>query len=464
MDFQERIKAGVLESEKEGKVWKVSLIEEGPSNNTYNGYARLYPAELLEKVVDKFENVPAYMYQAGKNVLDHLPEEAQDLGQLNLNLIGFYHNPRLEEINGKTNVVADLKIHEEAKSVRKLLKEMWERGKSLGASIVAKGRVNVEAREGGQYAVMKDLQPISVDPVSNPATGARFLDLKESEVENMNLSESLMKLAEGFELDLVENIDYEGEGKVKEEEKLEVVDRISEQLSDSSEGDLLVAQFETLSKAISEGDEAKAERIMSGIRGVSEVFEEEVSEKPEEKEDKTLESLLKERSEGEIDIEALYENLNQGNVQESLSAISAAMDINDEEKGVTEKEETQEEEEENMSEKLEEKVDKVEEKLNKVIEAQKETQLEDKLEAASLPNPAERRIKEELLDTEKGNDLDEEIISETIEEKSEFVNELIESVGSQVTGVEMETVESEEEKLEESREMVNEFFENKLKV
>lgn len=271
----------LLESEKEGKVWKVSLLDEGPSQNTYQGAPIFYTKELLEKVVKRFDGLPAYVYQAGDISFDHLPAKYQKKrGDLILNKIGWYKNPRLERINEVWHLVADLHIHEGAEAIRKFLKDAWDRGKRIGASIVADGFAELKKIKDRWYAVMEDLVPKSCDPVSNPATGARFIKLLESEGGSMNIQEKLLELAKKLAPDLVEEADQE----LTKDDQVELVDSLMEGLdTESFPEDLLRNQLARLREAIFTEEDEKAAATMAEIFGEEyESEEEECEGEPEE--------------------------------------------------------------------------------------------------------------------------------------------------------------------------------------
>lgn len=445
MDYLNEVKANFLESGEEGKVWKVSLLEEGPSKNGYNGYKRYYPAELLDDVVERFQDIPAFMYQAGRKVFDHLPEEAREIGQLNLNLIGFYQNPRVEEIEGKKNIVADLEIHDGAESVKELFMEMWERGKELGASIVAEGNIEVGNVDGDKYAIMKDIMPKSVDPVTNPATGARFLELKEKEVQNLNFKNELEEVISSVDYDIMENlsVDLEQKTELNSEDKKLILDSVIESLG--KENKLLRDQFKLLKGSIGEFSDRKVNDILSFLNST-------ISE----------EAMV---SEAEIDlIEAIWNNyqgndlapltntINQGNVQDFLSML-------DFEARAAEKEENMGDIEERMD-KLENKLSGLEESIGEVMESFKRSRVKEKLRGSSLPNAAEKRIHKQLMETDEG-DINLDQIEETIENEEEFVNEIIEDLGSAVTGLSEETEHKKDEG--ESEKQVQEYFSKKIK-
>nr|AGF93102.1 hypothetical protein FLSS-17_0010 [uncultured organism] len=445
MDSFEKFNGRILESDQEGKSWKVSLIEEGASSNGYNGYKRYYPGTLLENIVERFEDIPAYMYQAGEDILDHLPEDARKIGQLNLNLIGFYENPRLETIEGKKNIVADLKVHDGAESVRELLKDMWNRGKELGVSIVAEGKVEIGKVKGKKYAVMKDIIPESVDPVTNPATGARFLELKEKEVGNLHFESELGGLVSSFDPDIEEQLGVEinSEADLDVEERQIVLDSLIESVEGVSE--VLTSELSFIRDDIGEASE---EFLASALSFLNDSLSGETNF-TEGKDNEDIISNLKELS-GEEDLSSFSEALDQGNVQQFLSMLGLEEKISQKEGNVSEVEE--------RVEALESKVDDIGTTLNKFEDYLKEERMTEKLEESGLPSAAEKRVRKQLKDAEDDIGLTE--IEEAIENEEEFFNEIIGDIGSTVSGLGGNEVKENGEEVEEE---VKEFFSGKIK-
>lgn len=178
-----RLTVRLLEGkDPEGSLWTVSVLPEGPSENTHGGFPIYYPGGLLERAAPRLEGAPAYIYQLGEAGFDHFPRPYRDdQGSFLANLIGWYRKPRVEERDGKRTLVADLYIHRGAKSVRRFLKDAWAAGVRLGISIVADGAARIREHLGRTYAWMEELFFASADPVSRPATDARFLALLESD-------------------------------------------------------------------------------------------------------------------------------------------------------------------------------------------------------------------------------------------------------------------------------------------
>ncbi|MFP3953101.1 MAG: hypothetical protein ACLFVS_03125 [Candidatus Acetothermia bacterium] len=472
----------LIEGEAEGSVWKVSLLEEGPSKNTWKGAQRYYSKELLEEIYPRFDGIPAYVYRAGESSFDHLPGELQQRdGDLILNKIGWYEDPRIEEIDGKTNVVADLHIHEGAESVRKFFREAWDRGKRLGVSIVADGYAQLKKIQEGWYAVLEDLVPRSVDPVTNPATGARFLKLIETEVDNMDLTEGLIKLTEGLSPDLLEEhgiVEY-GEGvELEKESQLDLVDGLIAGLEpETFPEELLGNQLRRLREAVFTEEEDKAEAVLGEVFGrkaadgpagedVAEDTEQAVTEAVEKLDgvlDKIEDAVAvdeepeenPESKDGAVSLAEIKRLLREGELEEALALLDELMpeDTDEEDKAAEEEDEAGDE-----------KFSELEEKVNSLERTRAEESFEEKIRDYGLPTPAERRLRRQLFESDEYERVTEEDVAETIERESEFVNDLIGEVGSQVTGMEMERLESGEISVKESEQALDDFFARKLRI
>lgn len=474
MDINKNIPVKLVEESKSGKVWKVSLLSEGASKNTTNGAPRYYPEELLREVCERFEGIPAYVYKAGEEGFDHLPAKYQEKeGDLLLNKIGWYENPRLETIEGETHIVADLKIHDGAESVSKFLKEAWEKGKRLGASIVADGYAKLKKVQDKTYAVMEDLIPKSVDPVSEPATGAKFLELLESEEVEMELSEGLVKLAEELKPETLESFDGgipEERALQEDEEQLKFIDKLMESFDAESFQEKLVGnQLGRLREAVFKEQEKKATGILLEMLGeeVSESYLENEGDEQDApgleevsaKLDKIMDSLEEEEESTEQPedqslegmIARLKDFLEEGDLESSREVLSRIETMDGE---------TEDEEEGDMEESSE-KVGELEERISSLEMKKAKETFKEKVSEYGIPSPAEKRLRRQLF-VEEGSVTEEEL-EETLEEESDFIDDLIGEVGSQVTGMDLQAVES-EERLEESKNILEGFFDSRLRV
>ena len=159
-----------------GSVWEVVVIEAGQSLNGF-----IYPASTLQEAAGVFEGVPIYAYQLGEKV-DHAPEKVARgmAGMLTANLVGQIKNVRWDA--KQRSLIAEAHIDDDG--VRSKLLNSWKRGERgfLGLSIDADG-----IRSGQN--VMKIERAGSVDLVSNPAAGGRFLRLVAS-CSGMDLREA----------------------------------------------------------------------------------------------------------------------------------------------------------------------------------------------------------------------------------------------------------------------------------
>ena len=169
---------------KTGELWEIVAIKEGLSENDV-----FYPADVLERDYQRLWGASSYIYQLGDGVFEHLPEALQETyNGLVGNLIGWFKNPRIEKINEKIAIVADLYIHKAAEQVREFFKDCWEHGRTIGFSITAFASSEKRTIEEKIVDYITELWFLSVDPVSYPAIGdAEAIRLLESVQEGFSL-------------------------------------------------------------------------------------------------------------------------------------------------------------------------------------------------------------------------------------------------------------------------------------
>jgi len=182
-----------------GRVYEVAIIQAGPSKNTgHSGSPRIYSVNALTEAVPLFDGARVYAYELARGFLDHKPE-AVDKSLLR-HLVGTLERPRMKVIEGAPTMVADFELIESAAWAREMLTDLRTSGKLdvVGLSIDARGREVPKIGEDGQSIdeVVEISAVESVDLVSSPAAGGRFLRLVASEGTNMKAT--IWKLAQAI--------------------------------------------------------------------------------------------------------------------------------------------------------------------------------------------------------------------------------------------------------------------------
>jgi hypothetical protein len=152
----------------------VFIITEGMGNRADRNF---YSRALLEKSVPLFDGLKAYADHRTKTEEAERPE-----GSIR-NLVGFYHSPRVVEVDGKSRIAAKLKISEGPAFdwVWSLVKEAAAYSKKypekdfVGISIHGYGDSHEEKDASGEVLNMVDSFSAleSADIVTNPGAGGR---------------------------------------------------------------------------------------------------------------------------------------------------------------------------------------------------------------------------------------------------------------------------------------------------
>ncbi|RLC76893.1 MAG: hypothetical protein DRI61_12470, partial [Chloroflexi bacterium] len=210
----------LLEIVKEGKVWKVVVIREGFSKNSFWRFGqrlqRYYTREAIESILPLLEGAPVTAYYYGHDWFDHVPS-ALEQNKLTKNVVGVLKNPELHEEDGKALAVAELHIFESAEWLRTLLREVWEAGEKdfLGLSIDGEGEEEVSIIEGRPCLAVRKITGLNeVTVVRKPAAGGAFVRLVASqrkEVESMGIYELMLTflqaVKEALEPDIVKSLE-----------------------------------------------------------------------------------------------------------------------------------------------------------------------------------------------------------------------------------------------------------------
>lgn len=209
----------LLEIVKEGKVWKVVVIREGFSKNSFWRFGqrlqRYYTREAIESILPLLEGAPVTAYYYGQDWFDHVPS-ALDQNRLTKNVVGVLKNPEFREEDGKAFAVAELHIFESAGWLKSLLKEVWEAGEKdfLGLSIDGEGEEEVSIIEGRPCLAVRRITGLNeVTVVRKPAAGGAFVRLvaSEKEVDSMGIYELMLTflqaVKEALEPDVIKNLE-----------------------------------------------------------------------------------------------------------------------------------------------------------------------------------------------------------------------------------------------------------------
>jgi hypothetical protein len=197
----------VAAADDAGWQWDVCIIESGDSKNGVwnNGdfIPRHYPLETLQKHAHLFEGSKVYVYEfkggAGGDRYDHLTEKALEANPHGYakNLVGVISRPRIDG----TSLMGTIRLLKGADWLRTNLQDSVSMGRPdlYGLSIDCDGSQHL-GRIGGKNRLIVDaLHDVrSVDVVTHPAAGGRFLRLVASrsprEIPNMG-NELEQKLA-----------------------------------------------------------------------------------------------------------------------------------------------------------------------------------------------------------------------------------------------------------------------------
>jgi len=169
-----------VDDEIEGLRWKVALIKAGLSKNR-----RFYPREVLESALPLFEGVKFFVNHATKSEERERPERSLE------DFAGWFENARLEDdhLLADLHVLASHPIHE------KLLElEARNALDKIGLSIRGQGVTRL-VRENAQIVerVESITKITSVDAVTEPAAGGKFIEVLENTDEE-GIAEMLEKL------------------------------------------------------------------------------------------------------------------------------------------------------------------------------------------------------------------------------------------------------------------------------
>ena len=205
----------IQEAEKNGKAWRVFLIEEGLSKN-----GKFYPAEVLKKAVHLFDKAKAYCYEWKDGEFNHLPDAIQKMRPEGFprQIAGWYSDPKFEEVEiegqKRRGITATLNIHEGAKWLKGMLKDAWMNGmrKFLGLSIDADGSVADGSVGGVPMLIVTAIKRVfGVDLVTNPAAGGQLIRLMASHnlSEGNMTREQLIEMIKKLRPELLEGVNVE---------------------------------------------------------------------------------------------------------------------------------------------------------------------------------------------------------------------------------------------------------------
>lgn len=182
----------LLESkEPEGREWKIAVIQAGLSKN-----GKFYPEEMLRDSLEFFNGAQVKAYTLDGNVFNHLgylaPEVESDAPRLIKNLVGVLENPTYESFSSdgitRSGIVATLKVFDNAEWLRKLITSAYRENQVniLGFSIDATGTGVMDEIDGREVVRVTSITNVnSVDIVTHPAAGGKFLKLVASEKNKM---------------------------------------------------------------------------------------------------------------------------------------------------------------------------------------------------------------------------------------------------------------------------------------
>ncbi len=211
----------------------VIIIDEGLGNKRDSHY---YYADTIKRAVAErvFEAAQCYADHPGKDDDINRPERSVR------DLVGYFKNSRVLEVNGKVAYAATLRVQRGADWALGLIQEAIDYNKEfpnnvyIGISINADGDIKPDEQDGAKVnGVTRITEAFSADIVTKPGRGGKVLALvesasgtshnKESGMKFKSLQEAaafLEKLADGESVDpadLKEAAKYIREAKTKEE-------------------------------------------------------------------------------------------------------------------------------------------------------------------------------------------------------------------------------------------------------
>jgi len=171
------------EADVEGLRWTTRLIEGGLSKNRC-----YYPIQVLREAVHLFEGVKFFVDHPTKHEARERPERSL------MDFAGWFEEPRIEgnDLIATLNVLASHPIHQ------KLLElEARNALSQIGLSIRGKGETRLLRQDGRIVEEVLRISKIhSVDAVTEPAAGGRFLEIQEEVGFDMIDTLSLEELRE----------------------------------------------------------------------------------------------------------------------------------------------------------------------------------------------------------------------------------------------------------------------------
>jgi hypothetical protein len=191
--------------DKEGKLWRIVVIEEGYSKNkdAHTGKQRYYTEQALRQMEDMFEGVGVFAYGFNvpeKDFFNHIPEEIRvNLPEgLSGNVVGWVENVEYVKDTGQDSGRLEADFHCIADWLRERLQRSWEKKKKdlLGFSIDVKGYSEPASIGGRVVSAVKAIKEVNeLTVVTDPAGGGRVLRL----VASVNKGNTMEKLKAVFE-------------------------------------------------------------------------------------------------------------------------------------------------------------------------------------------------------------------------------------------------------------------------
>lgn len=121
----------IIAADKSGKLLEVMTIKVGISKNrSPEGLPFFYSKEMLERLMPKFEGLPAYVFENPDGSKGHVRDESDDAKRATgfvKNKVGVYKNPRWgKDADGNEGVICDLHLVDD--ELAKRIKNAWESG------------------------------------------------------------------------------------------------------------------------------------------------------------------------------------------------------------------------------------------------------------------------------------------------------------------------------------------------
>jgi len=195
IDFTGRILESLTSNDFPGNRWRVALIQAGESQNR-----TIYPMSVLRRAIPLFEGAVCFAdNHGGPN------------GKAIRDIVGWFSNVTAEESPMFQGITADFDILDSQGWFKDMIAEAWSRGKRnlVGFSILGDGAKRFIKMPDGHIAreVTSIDSLVSVDAVSRPAAGGKFLYPISEDIDTMDIQNLTREELQALRPDLFESVE-----------------------------------------------------------------------------------------------------------------------------------------------------------------------------------------------------------------------------------------------------------------